>query len=90
MELPDDRHTQVMMMMTPAMMSKEFTQERPNSTTRLLAATFTFKVMKKFGDGITQCKLQQQYQVKPKQLALCIMGQKYLGGNERKALARKR
>ena len=90
MEVPDDRHMWIKITMIPEATLKEFAQEKPNSTTRLLAATFTFKTLKRFGEGTTQCELQLLYQVRPKQLALCITGWKYWGGTDRKALVKKR
>ena len=63
--------------------------EKPNSPTRLLAATIMYKIMKRFGEGMTQHEIQEEYQVRPKQLALCLTGWKYLGGTDRKVLAKK-
>ena len=51
--------------------------------TRLLATTITFKILKRFRDGVTQRELQQLYGVRPKQLALCITGRKYMGGSDK-------
>ena len=89
MELPKEQHKQVKLTMTPIATSGRLSQERPNSMTRLLAAMMTFKILKRFRDGITQHELQQMYGVRPKQLALCIMGKKYMGGSDRKTFERK-
>ena len=89
MELPKEQHKQVRLTMTPIATSGKLSQERPNSMTRLCAATMTFKVLKRFGDGMTQQELQQLYSVRPKQLALCITGRKYMGGSDRKTFKRK-
>ena len=53
-------------------------------------ATLAYKLLKKFGGGTTQREIQKKYGVRPKQLALCITGRKYLGGMDRKSLAKKR
>ena len=58
-------------------------QNKPqNSSTRLLAVTVTYRVMKMFSRGSTQHEMQQKYRVKAKQLALCITGRKYMGGQD--------
>ena len=54
MELPEEKHRQVRLTMTPIATLGKLSQERPNSMTRLLATTMTFKVLKRFGDGMTQ------------------------------------
>ena len=58
--------------------------KKVNSPTQLLFATFMFKVLHKFADGMTQCKLQDMYSVRLKQLAAYVTGHKYLGGADRK------
>ena len=57
--------------------------ENFNSPTRLLAATLAFKLLRKFGNGMTQRNMQEMFHICPKQLALCITGHKYLGGTDR-------
>ena len=89
-ELPDDQTAHVKMMLAPDPMAPLLRKEKTNSAMRLLAATYSFKVLNKFGDGTTQKQIQEEYQVKAKQLALCLTRKKYLGGLERKAIARKR
>ena len=54
MELPKEQHKQVRLTMTPITTSGKVSQERPNSMTMLLAPMMTFKVLKRFGDGMTQ------------------------------------
>ena len=89
-ELPDDQTTRVRMMLAPNPMAPLLRNEKTNSPTRLLAATYSFKILNKFGGGATQKQMQEEYQVKAKQLALCLTGKKYLGGSDRKTIARKR
>ena len=76
-------------MLTPDPKASLLCKEKINSTTSLLAATYTFKILNKFRHGTMQKQIQEDYQVKPKQLSLCLTGRKYLGGSDRKAIARK-
>ena len=89
MELPEEKFRQVRLTMVPVATSGRLAQEKPNSVTRLLAATLSFKVLNNFADGTTQREQQETYRVRPKQLALCITGRKYLGGKEKATLERK-
>ena len=89
MELPDNKGARVKITMTPNPMVECLHKEKDNSPTRLLAATFAYKMLCKFTNGTTQREMQKQYSVKAKQLTTCITGRKYLGGSDRKA-SRKR
>ena len=84
-DLPDDTHQCIAITMTPDPSSNIMKKEKQNSPTRLLAATLAFQLLKKFGQGMTQRNMQELYNVKLKQLALCITGRKYLGGTDRQA-----
>ena len=83
-ELPKKQTRRIEMLITPDPNTSVFKKEKINSPTRLLAATYSFKIINTFADGITQRGLQERYQVKVKQMAGCITGRKYLGGTERK------
>ena len=83
-ELPEKQAERIEMLITPDPNAPQFKKEKINSPTRLLAATYSFKIVNTFADGKTQRGLQERYQVKAKQLAACITGRKYLGGTERK------
>ena len=74
-------------LLTPDPRATLLQREKPNSTTRLLAATYSYKIFNKFGSGTTQRGFQETYQVKAKQLATCITGHKYLGGADHKRKA---
>ena len=87
-ELPDEQQERVKLMLTPDPQASLLRKEKVNSTTRLLAA-YAFKILNKFGTGTTQRQIQETYLVKPKQLSSFLMGRKYLGGSDRKAIARK-
>ena len=89
MELPEEQNKHVRLTMILMTSSGRLAQERPNSMTWLLAATMSFKILNRFGDGMTQQELQQMYGVRPKQLALCITGRKYMGGMDRRSFKRK-
>ena len=83
-DLPDDLHQRVTLTMIPDVSSDSIKKENHNCPTRLLAATLVFKLLKRFGQGM-QRNMQELYDVRPKQLALCIMGRKYLGVTDRRA-----
>ena len=77
-------------MLTPDPQAPLLCKEKVNSEMRLLAATYAFKILNRFGAGTTQKQMQDTYLVKPKQFSSCLMGRKYLGGLDRWAKARKR
>ena len=83
-ELPDDPEERVELLMMPNPMANTLKDERVNSPTRLLAATWAYRISNIFGKGTTQRKFQELYSVQVKQLVACIMGRKYLGGADRK------
>ena len=88
-ELPDDKAERVKDTMTPREDAKDLQQEPHYSPTRLLAATMTHIINKNFGRSMTMSELQQKFIVRPKQLSLCIMGRKYMGGSDKKALLKR-
>ena len=83
-EVLDDQGERIRLTMVPDAESQFIKKEKPNSPLRLLAATSAFKILNFFRTGVTQRKLQELFDVKAKQLALCITGWKYMGGSERK------
>ena len=83
-EFPDDQGERIRLTMIPDAESQFIRKEKPNSLLHLLAAISAFKILHFFRTGVTQRKLQELFDVKAKQLALCITGQKYMGGSERK------
>ena len=90
LELLDDQAEWVRIMITLDPEAPLLRTEKINSPTQLLAATYTFKILTKPSNRTTQKKVQEVYQVRAKQLAACITGRKYLGGVDRKAMAKKR
>ena len=89
-ELPDDQDERIEIMMSPDQNAPLLKKENINSPSRLLTATYTFKIINKFGKGVTQRGLQERYRVKVKQLATCITGRKYLGRTDKKLVLKKR
>ena len=89
-ELLDEQEEQVKLMLSPDPQAPLLHKEKVNSETRLLTATYTFKILNRFGAGTTQKQIQETYLVKPKQFSSCLMGRKYLGGLDGRAKARKR
>ena len=73
-EVPEDRGKRIRIMMVPNTESEFIKKEKPNSPLRLLAATSAFKILNFFRMGVTQRKLQEVFNIKAKQLALCITG----------------
>ena len=89
-ELQEEQTERVKLMLAPDPGASLLKKEKMNSATRLLAATYAFKILTKFGNGTTQRCMQEEYQVRPKQLSLCLTGRKYLGGTEKRAIAKNR
>ena len=83
-ELPEDPEERVELLMMPNPTARSLKDEKINSLTRLLVATWAYRVSNVFSKGTTQCKIQEVYSVWAKQLVACIMGRKYLGGTNRK------
>ena len=83
-DLPESTHDRVYATMIPAPSAESIRSEKVNSPTWLLAATLAFKILHKFANGTTQQKMQEKYNVKPKQLALYLKGRRYLGGSDQK------
>ena len=83
-ELPEEQAERIEILITPDPDTPQLKREKVNSPTRLLVATYTFKIVNTFSDGTTQRALQERYQVKAKQLATCITGKKYMGGTYQK------
>ena len=71
-DLTEDRNTRVKLTMIPDHNSNSITKENMNSPTHLLAATFSYKILKKFADCTTQRELQERFHVRPKQLVAYI------------------
>ena len=83
-ELPDDPEERVELIMLPTPTARTLRDEKINSPTRLLVATWAYRVSNVFGKGSTQRRIQEAYSVRAKQLSACITGQKYLWGADRK------
>ena len=78
-DLPEEQAKRIEILITPDPNTPPLKREKVNSPTRLLVATYAFKIVNTFSDGTTQRGLQEKYQVKAKQLATCITGKKYMG-----------
>ena len=83
-ELPEKQAERTEMFIFPDPNTSQLRKEKINSPTRLLTATYTFKVNNKFSEGTMQWGIQEWFQVKAKQLATCITDRKYMGGTDRK------
>ena len=83
-DLPESTHNRVYATMILIPSAESIRSEKANSPTQLLVATLAFKILGKFTNGTTQQKRQEKYNVRPKQLALFLMGRRYLGGSDQK------
>ena len=61
LELPDDQTERVKIMLTPDPEAPLLKKEKINSPTQLLVATYTFKILTKFGNRTAQRKVQESY-----------------------------
>ena len=82
--LPEDKESRVRITMVPNPNIGELAKEKVNSPTCLLAATFAYKILRRFLDGAVQHDMQEKFYVKQKQLATCITGRCYLGSTDRR------
>ena len=82
--LPDVPEKRVELLLLPTPTARTLRDEKINSPTRLLVATWAYRVSNVFGKGSTQRKIQEVYSVRAKQLSACITGRKNLGGADRK------
>ena len=78
-ELPDDPEERVELLMMPNPAANTIKDEKINSPTRLLVATWAYRISNIFGKGTTQRKIQELYSILAKQLAACIMGRNIWG-----------
>ena len=88
-ELPEGVKERVWLTMMADLNTGILAKDKINSLTCLLAAAFSYRVLKKFRGGVMQCKIQEQFGVRPKPLATCLTGRKYLSGMDQNALSRK-
>ena len=58
-ELPKKQAERIEILITPDPNTPQLKKEKVNSPTRLLAATYTFKIVNTFSDGTTQQGLQE-------------------------------
>ena len=84
LDLPDNQHERVKILMTPDPTARSLRDKRINSPTCLLAVTLAFKIINRFSGGTTQRKMQEVYSVCARQLAACVTGKNYWGSTDRK------
>ena len=88
-DIQEDRGEHLWLTMVPNPEVSELKDKKINSPNRLLATTFTYKILKMFTDGTTQQALLEKFKMKVKQLALCITGRQYHGSTDWKARKRR-
>ena len=84
-DLPHNQAERIELMIVPDPEASRLKKEKINSPTRLLVSTYAFKTLNRFGNGTTQRRMQEGYQVTAKQLVACITRRKYLGGMDKKS-----
>ena len=82
-DLPEEITTRVNLTLLPNPNAESLKWEHKSSPTKLLAGVIYYLIRKNFGGGCTQTLVISHFNSKPKNVALCITGQKYLGGKDK-------
>lgn len=72
-DLPVDINTMVRLTMTSNPNTDDIAKEWVDSPTCLLTAMFTCKILRRFGNGTTQWDIQEEFNVRPKQLSTLLL-----------------
>ena len=78
-DLPEEITRRVNLTLLPNPAAESFKWEHKSSPTKLLAGVIYYLICKNFGGGCTQTLVVNYFDIKPKNVALCITGRKYLG-----------
>ena len=81
-DLPDDITDRVHDTMIQNLTEKTFVKETDYNWIKLLAVTLAFYLDRSFGKACKMKDVREHFIVRTKQLSLCIMGRKYVGGSE--------
>ena len=84
-DLPEKLAARVNLTLLPNPEADSLKRENKSSPTKLLAGIIYYLIRKNFGGGCTQTLIVNHFNIKPKNVALCVMGRKYLGGKDRQA-----
>ena len=69
----------------PNPMAESLKREPKSSPMRLLAGVVYYQIRKHFGGGCTQMLVVNNFDLKSKNVAVCITGRKYLGSKDKQA-----
>ena len=84
-DLPEELVSGINLTLLPSPEAETLKREPVSSSTRLLAGIIYFQIKKHLGGGCTQTHVTTKFGLKPKTVALCLMGRKYLGGRDKKS-----
>ena len=84
-DLPEKLAARVNLTLLPNPDAHSLKREDKSSPTKLLAGIIYYLIKKNFGGGCTQTLIVNHFNIKPKNVALCVTGRKYLGGKDRQA-----
>ena len=83
-DLPDEIENRVNLTLLPNPNADSLKRESASSPTLLLAGIIYYQIKKNLGGGCTQIVITSKFRLKPKIIALCLMGKKYRGGKDTK------
>ena len=83
-DLPDEIENRVNLTLLPNPNADSLKRESASSPTLLLAGIIYYQIKKNLGGGYTQIVITLKFGLKPKIIALCLMGRKYRGGKDTK------
>ena len=83
-DLPDEIENRVNLTLLPNPDTDSLKRESASSPTLLLAGIIYYQIKKNLGGGCMQLILTSKFGLKPKIVALCLMGKKYRGGKDTK------
>ena len=89
-DLPEEKTRRVNLTLLPNLVAESLKWQHKPSPTKLLAGVIYYLIHKNFGVGCTQTLVVSYFDVKPKNVALCITGQKYLSGKDKQSGAKQK
>ena len=89
-DLPEEITTRVNLTLLPNPNAESIKWEHKSSPTKLLASVIYYLIHKNFGGGYTQTLVISCFNIKPKNMALCITGQKYLSRKDKQSATKRK
>ena len=84
-DLPEELASKVNLTLLPSLEAETLKREPVSSSTRLLGRIIYFQIKKHLGGGCTQIHVTTKFGLKPRTVALCLTGTKYLEGRDKKS-----